>query len=238
MSKYLDGNGLSHLWDKIKLSFTNVQANWNESDPTSDAYIQNKPSIPSSSDYVPTTGGTFTGDVSVINSAGDTTVTIGDDGNVNKITFGGLTAGDSLSIRPTATFMPSAKTLYLPNANGTLALQSQIPTLPTITDVTSEALTVSDSTKATIGGLKLYAYGNIRILMGQITAVNLTTSQTTIATVATGHRPPTSVAVAYAWDSARYNTYVLVGSGGNIVMRSNTSYTSGNCRVNAVWIVE
>ena len=47
MAKYLDDNGLLYLWGKLKAAFTNVQADWNESNSSSDAYIKNKPNIPS-----------------------------------------------------------------------------------------------------------------------------------------------------------------------------------------------
>lgn len=47
MAKYLDNDGLLYLWGKIKAKFTNVQADWEETDTTSDAYIMHKPNIPS-----------------------------------------------------------------------------------------------------------------------------------------------------------------------------------------------
>ena len=109
--------------------------------------------------------------------------------------------------------------------------------LPVWEDITSTALTVSDTTKATIGDLKLYKCGNMRVLLGAITAVNLPTTQTTVATISSGNRPTKATAAAWAWDAARYNTYVVIGTTGTIAVRSNTAYTSGNLRVNATWIV-
>lgn len=125
-------------------------------------------------------------------------------------------------------------TVYLPNGSGTLALASQIPTLQ---DVTSEALTVGSSSIATIGNLKLYSYGDFRILMGYITAVGMTTSQQTVANIAEGHRPAAQTAITCSWDSGRYNTWAIVGTGGAIAVRSGTAYTSGNLRMNAIWVV-
>ena len=108
--------------------------------------------------------------------------------------------------------------------------------LPTWTDVTSTALSEADSSKATTGNLKLYACGNLRLLMGYITAVNLGTSQTTVANIASGHRPSDQVGVACAWDSARYVTWAIVGTGGALAVRSSSAYTSGNLRLNAIWL--
>jgi len=108
--------------------------------------------------------------------------------------------------------------------------------LPTWTDVTATALSEADSSKATIGNLKLYACGNLRLLMGYITAVNLSTSQTTVANIASGHRPSDQVGVACAWDSARYVTWAIVGTGGALAVRSSSAYTSGNLRLNAIWL--
>lgn len=108
---------------------------------------------------------------------------------------------------------------------------------PTWTDITSSALSAADTSKATIGSLKLYACGNMRLLQGYITAVNLPTTQTTVANITTGNRPADQVAVSCAWDSARYVTWGIVGTGGAIAIRSSTAYTSGNLRLNAMWLV-
>ena len=107
---------------------------------------------------------------------------------------------------------------------------------PTWTDVTS-ALSAADTSKATIANLKLYACGNMRLLQGYITAVNLPTTQTTVANITTGNRPSEQVAVSCAWDSARYVTWGVVGTGGAIAIRSSSAYTSGNLRMNAMWLV-
>lgn len=108
---------------------------------------------------------------------------------------------------------------------------------PTWTDITSTALSAADTSKATIANLKLYACGNMRLLQGYITAVNLPTTQTTVAYITTGNRPSGQVAVSCAWDSARYVTWGVVGTGGTIAIRSSTAYTSGNLRMNAMWLV-
>lgn len=108
---------------------------------------------------------------------------------------------------------------------------------PTWTDITSTALSAADTSKATIANLKLYACGNMRLLQGYITAVNLPTTQTTVANITTGNRPADQVAVSCAWDSARYVTWGVVGTGGAIAIRSSSAYTSGNLRVNAMWLV-
>lgn len=108
---------------------------------------------------------------------------------------------------------------------------------PTWTDITSTALSAADTSKATIANLKLYACGNMRLLQGYITAVNLPTTQTTVANITTGNRPSDQVAVSCAWDSARYVTWGVVGTGGAIAIRSSSAYTSGNLRMNAMWLV-
>lgn len=108
---------------------------------------------------------------------------------------------------------------------------------PTWTDITSSALTVADTSKATIDHLKLYSCGNMRLLQGYVTAVNLPTTQTTVANISSGNRPADQVAVSCAWDSARYVTWGIVGAGGAIAIRSSSAYTSGNLRLNAMWLV-
>lgn len=170
---------------------------------------------------ITTDGGTLTGDLSIETNGGASISLLGSDGY-------------STTISPSTGWISVDKTIYLPSYSGTLALTSQIPTL---TDVTSEALTVASSSIATIGNLKLYSYGDFRILMGYITAVGMTTSQQTVANIASGHRPSDQVAVACSWDSGRYNTWAVVGTGGAIAVRSGTAYTSGNLRMNAIWVV-
>lgn len=51
----------------------NVQANWNESDSTSDSFIQNKPTIPSGSQLVPPATSSDAGEVLTVDSNGDPT---------------------------------------------------------------------------------------------------------------------------------------------------------------------
>lgn len=172
-------------------------------------------------DFVPKTGGTFTGDVTI--DEGLTLNILSSNGNTVAITAPGAWVGD--------------RAVSLPTVSGTLAVTSQIPTVPTLQDVTSEALSAANTSLATIDGLKLYAYGSFRILAGYITAVNLSTSQATVANVAVGHRPAVQTAIAWAWDAARYNTYVVAGTSGTIAVRSNAAYTSGNLRMNAIWVV-
>lgn len=242
--------GLMSAADKTKVdsveagAAANVQPDWAEADTTSDAYIKNKPTIPPGSvvdsyldpasenpvqnkvitaalgDLMPKTGGAFSGDIS-IETSGGASLAIVDSGG-NKTTLVPYVWGGN-------------KTVYLPAVGGTLALTSQIPAL---TDVTSTALSAADTSKATVGDLKLYAYGNIRILFGSIAAVNLPTTQTTVANIATGHRPVKQCGVSCAWDSARYSTWAVVGTGGALAVRSNSAYTSGNLRVNAIWVTE
>lgn len=104
------------------------------------------------------------------------------------------------------------------------------------TDVTSN-LSAADTSKFTIGNLKLYAHGKIRWLCGYGTAVNIAASSQTIVNVASGHRPVTSVAAACNWNSARWQTAVTVSTTGGITLRSGTAYTSGNCYISAMWVV-
>jgi hypothetical protein len=51
----------------------NVQANWNESDSSSDSFIQNKPTIPSGSQLVPPATSSDAGEVLTVNQNGDPT---------------------------------------------------------------------------------------------------------------------------------------------------------------------
>lgn len=51
----------------------NVQANWNESDSSSDSFIQNKPTIPSGSQLVPPATSSDAGEVLTVDSNGDPT---------------------------------------------------------------------------------------------------------------------------------------------------------------------
>lgn len=104
------------------------------------------------------------------------------------------------------------------------------------TDVTSN-LSAADTSKFTIGSMKLYAHGRIRWLCGYGTAVNIAASSQTIVNVASGHRPMTSVAAACNWNSARWQTAVTVSTTGGITLRSGTAYTSGNCYISAMWVV-
>lgn len=104
------------------------------------------------------------------------------------------------------------------------------------TDVTNK-LSAADTSKFTIGNLKLYANGKIRWLCGYGTAVNIAASSQTIVNVASGHRPTTSLAAACNWNSARWQTAVTVSSTGGITLRSGAAYTSGNCYISAMWVV-
>ena len=169
-------------------------------------------------------GDTFTGDISIETSGGASISLLDSDGY-------------STTISPSTGWISGNKTINLPPYSGTLATTSQIPSVPSIVDVTSEALTVGSSSIATIGNLKLYSYGDFRILMGYITAVGMTTSQQTVANIAEGHRPAAQTAIACSWDSGRYNTWAIVGTGGAIAVRSGSAYTSGNLRMNAIWVV-
>lgn len=106
----------------------------------------------------------------------------------------------------------------------------------TWSDVTSN-LSAADTSKFTIGNLKLYACGKIRWLCGYGTAVNIAASSQTIVNVASGHRPMASLAAACNWNSARWQTAVTVSTTGGITLRSGTAYTSGNCYISAMWVV-
>lgn len=103
------------------------------------------------------------------------------------------------------------------------------------TDVTNK-LTAADTSKFTIGNLKLYAHGKLRWLAGYGTAVNITAAQQTIANIAAGHRPVASLAAACNWNSARWQTAVTISTTGGITLRSGAAYTSGNCYISAMWV--
>lgn len=103
------------------------------------------------------------------------------------------------------------------------------------TDVTNK-LTAADTSKFTIGNLKLYANGKMRWLAGYGTAVNVTAASQTIANIAAGHRPAASLAAACNWNSARWQTVVTISTTGGITLRSGTAYTSGNCYISAMWV--
>lgn len=103
------------------------------------------------------------------------------------------------------------------------------------TDVTNK-LTAADTSKFTIGNLKLYANGKLRWLAGYGTAVNITAAQQTIANIAAGHRPVASLAAACNWNSARWQTAVTISTTGGITLRSGAAYTSGNCYISAMWV--
>ena len=61
----------------------NVQSDWNETTTTSDAFILNKPTIPT--DFVSkTNGGTFSGDITISKSVGDSVLTIEADTDNNN----------------------------------------------------------------------------------------------------------------------------------------------------------
>lgn len=45
---YLDKNGLTYFWGKIKNYLVTNQPNWNQTDSSSPAYIANKPTITAS----------------------------------------------------------------------------------------------------------------------------------------------------------------------------------------------
>lgn len=95
--------GLMSSTDKAKLNGiatgaeVNVQADWNESDTSSDSYIQNKPTIPT----VPTNVSAFTNDAGYLTSHQDVS---GKEDKTNKVT--------SISSSSTDTQYPSAKCVY------------------------------------------------------------------------------------------------------------------------------
>ena len=99
----IEVTGVSAIISSIGGSFTQLQANWNEADNTSPAYIQNKPSIPvvelNSSDQVTAIDGhTLAG-----GGGGGTTYTAGDyisiDNDEISVTgIGNLVAGDNITI--------------------------------------------------------------------------------------------------------------------------------------------
>lgn len=182
-------------------------------------YLDN--GIPTAGDeYVPKSGGTFNGDV-----------TFAQDKHV--ILTGPL--GNTTTIQNQS--WGSDITVALPYTSGILALTSQLPTFE------KRTITASNTSVATVSGLNLYTYGRpsssecICVLYGKITAVNLTTSQTTVGTFSRSYAPPVAVGAATSWNSSRYSTNVTIGTTGSIAVRSNTAYTSGELYISAVWVV-
>lgn len=171
-------------------------------------------------DYVPKSGGTFSGDV-----------TFAQDKHV--ILTGPL--GNTTTIQNQS--WGSDVTVALPYTSGILALTSQLPTFE------KRTITASNTSVATVSGLNLYTYGRpssseyLCVLFGRITAVNLTTSQTTVGTFSRSYAPSVAVGAATSWNSSRYNTNVTIGTTGTIAVRSNAAYTSGELYISATWVV-
>ena len=103
------------------------------------------------------------------------------------------------------------------------------------TDVTS-SISAADTSKFTIGNMKLYACGKLRWLTGYGTAVGISAASQTIINVASGHRPMTSTAATVNWNSARWQTSVTISTSGGITLRSGSAYTSGSCYISAMWV--
>ena len=74
---HTDNNFTDADWTKLEGiqagAEVNVQANWNESDSTSDSFIQNKPTIPSGSQLVPSAAPSDAGEVLTVDQNGDPT---------------------------------------------------------------------------------------------------------------------------------------------------------------------
>lgn len=167
-------------------------------------------------------GDTFTGDISIETSGGASISLLDSDGY-------------STTIIPSAGWVSGNKTINLPPYSGTLATTSQIPTLPTQEAV---ALSATDTSVATIGGLRLYEYGAVRVLMGYITAVNMTTTLTTVTTIPAGHRPVAGTPLSfYSTVTALATAVGIVNAGGTVQIRLPSARTSGNIYIHAAWIV-
>ncbi len=265
--------GLMSAADKAKLdqipagAEANVQADWNETDPTSDAYINNKPTIPPGSvvdsalsttsenpvqnkvitaalfqqrgeedadldnctdpgvyDYLSTATHT-----PVSGAGGTLIVTPGPGGYVMQISIPRDGGGDS------RLYVRQYTSSLVWGAWQELALAAEVPAAPEAGNV---ELTATDASVATIGGLRLYKYGDVRVLMGYITAVNLTTTLTTVTTIPAGHRPVAGAPIRiYSTVTALASSVGIVNAGGTVQVRLASARTSGNIYLNASWIV-
>ena len=100
----------------------NVQSNWNETDNTSDAFIQNKPTIPAAYTDADAVSAVEAGTIELAN---DLTV------NSNFIYLKDQSGSGAASRFNTAT-LTANRTLTMPDANGTIALTSDVTSNPTV----------------------------------------------------------------------------------------------------------
>lgn len=100
----------------------NVQSNWNETDNTSDSFIQNKPTIPAAYTDADAVSAVEAGTIELAN---DLTV------NSNFIYLKDQSGSGAASRFNTAT-LTANRTLTMPDANGTIALTSDVTSNPTI----------------------------------------------------------------------------------------------------------
>lgn len=115
-------------------------------------------------------------------------------------------------------------------------IQDDVTTLQEKTTNNAITLTAADTSVATIGGLRLYKQGNVCTLMGYITAVNLTTSLTTVATIPAGSRPVSSTAMTvYSTVTGLADSVGIAQADGAIRVRLSVARTSGNIYIAAAW---
>lgn len=126
------GGTAIHVTMPSQPTFTQTQANWNETDTGSAAYIQNKPSIPAAqvnSDWDAVSGvSQILNKPTIPSAANDSTITIKGGDSSNNTTFGSFTTDQS-----------SASTIYIPEmvgATGSVAGTRGIVPQPASTDNT------------------------------------------------------------------------------------------------------
>lgn len=167
-------------------------------------------------DYVPATGGTFTGNVTT--------------NGWSKANEFRLDGGAGILTCENLTFDPTTWTL--PDNSGTIALTSNLPA------VEVASLTATSTSVATISGLACRRYGKVVTLVGYITAVNLTTTLTTLTTLPSGYRPTNAVAMSvYSTVTALSDSVGIVNTNGTVQIRLSSARTSGNIYIHAAWVL-
>ena len=115
-----------------------------------------------------------------------------------------------------------------------VALRSDLPGI----SVDVAELTATNTSVATIGGLACRRYGKVVTLVGYITAVNLTTTLTTVTTLPVGYRPTNAVAMSVYSTTTNLATSVgIVNTNGTVQVRLSASRTSGNIYIHAAWVL-
>lgn len=115
-----------------------------------------------------------------------------------------------------------------------VALRSDLPGI----SVDVAELTATNTSVATIGGLACRRYGKVVTLVGYITAVNLTTTLTTVTTLPAGYRPTNAVAMSVYSTTTNLATSVgIVNTNGTVQVRLSASRTSGNIYIHAAWVL-